>query len=157
MTVSSPVATPSAGAARVSLGARQPMAKEREEKRKHEVSYFDETRAGGGEPFLKSVPVHAIDLRQIEPSYKVRLPWVYIQRFLNGTVNGGSTESKKSRALCQSGLAKSCWRAYARFGRGTQIQIATRHEQQPRAVLKKSTCPVSSGASCCAPQSPIQT
>jgi hypothetical protein len=31
-------------------------------------------RAGGGEPFLKSVPVHAIDLGQIEPSYKVRLP-----------------------------------------------------------------------------------
>ncbi len=52
------------------------MAKEREEKRKHEVSYFDETRAGGAEPFLKSVPVHAIDLRQIEPSYKVRW-WVF--------------------------------------------------------------------------------
>jgi hypothetical protein len=58
------------------------MAKEREEKRKHEVSYVDETRAGGGEPFLKSVPVHAFDLRQIEPSYKIRLAWVYIQRFL---------------------------------------------------------------------------
>ena len=43
------------------------------------------------------MPVHAIDLRQIEPSYKVRLPWVY-SVFLNGTENGGSTESNKSRA-----------------------------------------------------------
>jgi hypothetical protein len=34
------------------------MAKEREEKRKPEVSYFDETRAGGGEPSFKSIPVH---------------------------------------------------------------------------------------------------
>ena len=59
------------------------------------VSYVD---AGGGEPFLKSVPVHAIDLRQIETSYKIRLAWVYIQRFLSETGNGGSTESKKSRA-----------------------------------------------------------
>jgi hypothetical protein len=45
---------------RVSLGDTRPLAKEREEKRKHEVSYVDETRAGGGEPFLKSVPVHAM-------------------------------------------------------------------------------------------------
>jgi hypothetical protein len=67
------------------------MAEEREEKRKYEVSYFDEIRAEGGEPFLKSVPVHAIDLRQIEPSYNVRLRWIYIQRFLKGTGNGGST------------------------------------------------------------------
>jgi hypothetical protein len=55
--------------------------------------------AGGGEPLLKSVPVHAIDLRQIEPSYKVRLPWVYRQRFLKRDGELWSTESKKSRAL----------------------------------------------------------
>jgi hypothetical protein len=58
---------PGAEAAWVSLGATRAMAKEREDKRKHEVSYFDETRAGGGEPFLRSVPGRAIDLRQIEP------------------------------------------------------------------------------------------
>ena len=88
----------SSNAARVSLGAPGPIAKETEDNRKHEVSYFAETRAGVGEPFLKSVPGHAIDLRQIEPSYKVRLPGVYIQCFLNGMENGGATESKKSRA-----------------------------------------------------------
>jgi hypothetical protein len=43
MTVLSPSLLTSAGAARVSLGATRPMAKEREEKRKHQVSYFDET------------------------------------------------------------------------------------------------------------------
>ena len=84
----------SAEAARVSLGDTRPLAKEREEKRKHKLSYFDEAEVVS--QFLKSVPAHAIDLKQIEPSYKVRLPWVYIQRSLSGTGNCGSTESKKS-------------------------------------------------------------
>jgi hypothetical protein len=116
MTVLSPSLLTSAVAARVSLGATRPMAKEREEKRKHEVSCFDETRAGGGDPLLKSVPVHAIDLRQIEPSYKVRLLWDYIQRFIKGGRRiVGRLSRRNPRPLCRSGLVKSCWRASARL------------------------------------------
>ena len=108
--------------------------------------------AGGGEPLLKSVPVHAIELRQIEPSYNVRLRWVYIQRFLKETGNGGSTEPKKSRAPIPKRSREELLASPARdFDHSTGIQIATRHEQQPRPILKKNTCPVSSGASCCAP------
>jgi hypothetical protein len=127
MTVLSPSLLTSAGSARVSLDATLPMAEEREEKRKYEVSYFDEIRAGGGEPFLKSVPVHAIDLRQIELSYNVRLRWVYIQRFLKGTGNGGSTESKKSRASIPKRSREELLASPARdFDRSTQIQIEAR-------------------------------
>jgi hypothetical protein len=106
MTVLSPSLLTSAGSARVSLGATLPMAEEREEKRKYEVSYFDEIRARGGEPFLKSVPVHAIDLRQIEPSYNVRLRWVYIQRFLKGTGNGGSTPVEEVPGLYTKAVSR---------------------------------------------------
>ena len=75
MTVLSFSRLTNAGAARLSLGATRPMRKS-EKKRRARGFLLDETRAGGAKPYLKSLLFHAIDLRQVEPSYKVRMSCV---------------------------------------------------------------------------------
>lgn len=136
MTVSSLFLFTSVGSAQVSLGASSPWRKSVRREGYTRFSYLDGIRIGGGKPFLKSVPVHAIDLRQIEPSYKVRLRWVICSVFLNGLKSVGRLSRRSPGNLCRSDLAKSCSRACARLCRGDQ-QIAARHEQQLRAVLRK--------------------
>jgi hypothetical protein len=110
------------------------MAKEREEK--GSARFLTSMKLGpeAVSHFLKSVPFHAIDLRQIEPSYKVRLPWFIYSVFSNRAGNGGSNESKKSRASMPKRSREELLACLRAILAGIRIQIATRHEQQPRAI-----------------------
>jgi hypothetical protein len=98
--------------------------------------YFDETRAGDGEPFLKSVPVHAIDLRQIEPSYKVRLPWV----IYSVSQTGRRMMSRLNRRVPASMPKRSREELLASLRENLAARsnsIATRHEQQPGELFPR--------------------
>jgi hypothetical protein len=107
MTVLSPSLLTSAGSARVSLGATLPMAKSA--RRKENTKFLTSMKLGPEVVNHSSKActfTHGLDLRQIEPSYNVCLRWVYIKRFLKGTVMVGRLESKKVPGLYTKAVAR---------------------------------------------------